>query len=693
MPNDIATEQAPDTRPSSLPGTNALPVIDKVVVAIHGVGDQHHSDTIRAAARRFGARNIPPLPVLPLGFFNIGSVGEVGVSRLEVPKSDALARVGFAEVYWADVPREVAQRNDTLEESKSWGETIAGRARALYEGVESDARASQRKPALMPADFSMAAGVIDEIVESVGVMENLLFLTAKAGIFKFDLAPLLRDYIGDVQLVAEFQFYRQVIVYRFHLAMEAILKRVKDEDPTFSGDPEIHVVAHSEGTVIAFLAMLQALTYAQISDPDPDPDLRPKTVSTEWIKSVRGFMTIGSPIDKHILLWPRIFNMTGPNSADFGSRLEADRIRIERQLRPAPLSLPTPIKWRNYYDYGDPIGFELDTARDYLNETGYANSFEFRKDTDDFGFSRYWLPGKAHTDYWNDDQVFGNFIGNVVLPKGGKYQPTGQKGAPQSSRFKGFVSTAIPYALTFLMHMLAVFVLFKAVLATLDLHRTAAGVINLQAAIPGLADAGQAIPVLVDLGKTAYPRVTASVLVLSLLLMGVTVAGRLPRLVKRRDARWSVLALVIFICCASPTLLFLPNGVAEYLDGSVLTVFSLKQDPGAPSGKVVLIVFAALIALTGWVAPPKPRVGRRVLVGAGSALLAVAIVLRTIHAPQSTAIWPLALAALIFLYLWLLAVMLFDLSFIWHRYVRNSVSLHALRAWRRKEDMPLAKLW
>lgn len=53
-------------------------------------------------------------------------------------------------------------------------------------------------------------------------------------------------------------------------------------------------------------------------------------------------MTLGSPIDKHIHLWPELF-------AGFG----------KPSFQPKE-----PIEWHNYYDYGDPVGFELDSARE-----------------------------------------------------------------------------------------------------------------------------------------------------------------------------------------------------------------------------------------------------------------------------------------------------------------------------------------
>ena len=39
----------------------------------------------------------------------------------------------------------------------------------------------------------------------------------------------------------------------------------------------------------------------------------------------------------------------------------------------------------------------------------------------------------------------------------------------------------------------------------------------------------------------------------------------------------------------------------------------------------------------------------------------------------STPFWPVVLSAAAFLYLWWLAIILFDLTFVWHRYIRQGV--------------------
>ena len=156
------TERLPEPPREAVPlppAATAGRSIDKVVIAIHGIGSQRRSDTIRAVARRFGVRSQPPLPVMPLGFFNLGRSGEVHVSRLDTGPEHPLARIGFAEVFWADIPREVVKREDTLEETKAWGSSVVSRAHATY-------LRNVVQGKLTAADFQLSAGVVEEVVET-----------------------------------------------------------------------------------------------------------------------------------------------------------------------------------------------------------------------------------------------------------------------------------------------------------------------------------------------------------------------------------------------------------------------------------------------------------------------------------------------------------------------------------------------
>ena len=64
----------------------------------------------------------------------------------------------------------------------------------------------------------------------------------------------------------------------------------------------IHIVAHSEGTVVTFLGLLNGLR-----QPEEFP----------WVKHVRGLMTIGSPLNKHIILWPELWAGLPRHEASF----------------------------------------------------------------------------------------------------------------------------------------------------------------------------------------------------------------------------------------------------------------------------------------------------------------------------------------------------------------------------------------
>jgi hypothetical protein len=106
-----------------------------------------------------------------------------------------------------------------------------------------------------------------------------------------------------------------------------------------------------------------------------------------------------------------------------------------------------------------------------------------------------------------------------------------------------------------------------------------------------------------------------------------------------------------------------------------------------------VIVLAAIPVLLSWFWWRKPRHGRRLLIGSGVAVVALLVifgVFEVLDGTQDAPIWPVFVAGAGFLYLWWLGILVFDLAFMWHRYIRHSVIAENLWFWKEGLDTPLS---
>ena len=136
--------------------------IRKVIVAIHGIGDQKRNETIQTATARFC--DYCEFPAFtPLGNFpqELGS-GVAGFVFTEAPKNSPLRELAFAEVYWAAVPRKVIQDGYLVEEPKKWGRTLIERLRYRV-GVDGKDQ----------FNFPMLHQVVPQIIETIYVIERV----------------------------------------------------------------------------------------------------------------------------------------------------------------------------------------------------------------------------------------------------------------------------------------------------------------------------------------------------------------------------------------------------------------------------------------------------------------------------------------------------------------------------------------
>jgi hypothetical protein len=106
------------------------------------------------------------------------------------------------------------------------------------------------------ADFALTKQILTEMIQTIGVLDRICWLGDRAGLFTFDLRKLLEDYLGGVQIVAEFAPPRARILKAFRDVLQSA--------HTAYPDAELHVVAHSEGTVVAMLGLLAAFRAEQV---------------------------------------------------------------------------------------------------------------------------------------------------------------------------------------------------------------------------------------------------------------------------------------------------------------------------------------------------------------------------------------------------------------------------------------------
>jgi hypothetical protein len=120
-------------------------------------------------------------------------------------------------------------------------------------------------------------------------------------------------------------------------------------------------------------------------------------LNTVWIDNVDSFITLGSPIDKYLVLW--WLNYQYLNDSYWASVMGAKKNKI---------------KHFNYTDEQDPVGHALDKFQATI---AFKNIFE---KSEDRVFNRYNYPGVAHVNYWDDLDLFQHIEQKVIE---GKEQP------------------------------------------------------------------------------------------------------------------------------------------------------------------------------------------------------------------------------------------------------------------------------
>jgi hypothetical protein len=191
--------------------------------------------------------------------------------------------------------------------------------------------------------------------------------------------------------------------------------------------------------------------------------------------------------------------------------------------------------------------------------------------------------------------------------------------------------------------VVAVYILFKAVVEAID---------------PGHTIWSSTGEILQGVSRTA------------LVVLGVTVAARLPRLTRNPWLRAAGIGIGLATCA-------LYYVTAPPGNEAAATHRFLGLPPGMPTA----LLGVSIIGLAYLFGALLPSWGVVPLMLAGSIVVAGKIIWHVLQARQVSEvgpIWPVFLATGLFLYLWWLAVLIFDLVVIWHWYIRNAQLLERM---------------
>lgn len=542
----------------------------KLVVGIHGMGDQMRNGFIQNIAELFARYHPTPTQAtrLPLGLWDAGGddpVEDHAIGFVPAGKDKWLQPYAFAELHWAHLPR-LLERGHRLEDPTVWPKSIVDRL-----GQRHNLNAEFHETGLR-----IAATVVEEIGTTIRVLDRLLAIFRIIGKFEFDLKRVVECSLCDVQQVAEYQGQRWKFLKYFFHRMEALSKRCPGA--------EIHFVAHSEGSALAFYALLSALRN----------ETAPRGIDLSWIERVHSFSTLGSPIDKHLILFPEMWYL-------FSSKTT---------WRP----LSHKIRWRNYCDCADPVGFDLDTARLQLKAWG-CDAFEFRPE-DDQVFRRYLFPGKAHGDYFRDDELFKHLIENAIEPRTSTVPKL-------RNRWFGSISLTIPLAIAAAIHV---------------------------AAVVAIAIAGGSFA---PGGKELCELLSGAAL-----LFGTTVLARTLRLTQKLGI---VVAAVVFY-------------------GITVLFFNIEADSFAGryfvGASISLVVIALAVDYCAIKRRRRPIGGLRAMTLLGAVVILVWLLLK-LSFPTADKLPMLRefVGAVAFYYLWWLGALVYDMAYCWTRYVNSENDL------------------
>ena len=342
----------------------------KHIVVVHGIGDQRENETVIGFMNEFIRSmpdeirddvNIHNLLGGPLGTPRLGEPAYLTIGKQDKTPDYAIA---FSEVFWQPVTNKyLLEHLQPPIPIFTWAHSVNTR---LFHGGPR---------------FRTAREAIDNLETMLDLIKRLAVIYKKSG----QLAYILERFLGDVEMYVESRDLRDDINQRVMDILErdeAISEEVawlltRHNQENCFDRRDIYVVAHSEGTVVAYYSLVQAAA-----------EREQNAARRTWLPRVSGLVTMGSPLDKHYSIWENRF--------------------LKSTLKETP---EKKIDWYNYWDRSDPVGMTLTVLKTHDTGTDAGKLFNVKFDE---GFARYPIPGKAHTDYWTDREIHTDILHKVL---------------------------------------------------------------------------------------------------------------------------------------------------------------------------------------------------------------------------------------------------------------------------------------
>jgi hypothetical protein len=182
----------------------------KLIVGVHGMGDQMRNAFVQDIARLFARYRPSPTQAtrLPLALWDTGGDDpdeDHAIGFVSVEKTRFLQPYAFAEMHWAHLPRKLEDQGHRLEDPTVWVGSIVDRL-----GQRHNLRAEFNE-----TGPRIAATVVEEIGESLRLLERLLLVFKLGGIFDFEIGRIVERSLCDVQQVADLQGQRRTFLRYF----------------------------------------------------------------------------------------------------------------------------------------------------------------------------------------------------------------------------------------------------------------------------------------------------------------------------------------------------------------------------------------------------------------------------------------------------------------------------------------------